>query len=92
MHPGPASWRGGGQHNPAQHVGPDECDLLGNEAADREPEDIDAGNIQRGDESNSIAGHLLDMFKSLMPANDLEFRYGINAPTLRIEGLTLGGR
>jgi len=25
-------------------------------------------------------------------ANDLEFRYGINAPTVRIEGLTLGGR
>jgi len=25
-------------------------------------------------------------------ANDLEFRYGVNAPTLRIEGLTLGGR
>ena len=24
--------------------------------------------------------------------NDLEFRYGVNAPTLRIEGLTLGGR
>jgi PmbA protein len=40
----------------------------------------------------TIAGHLLDIFKSLVPANDLEFRYGINAPTLRIEGLTLGGR
>jgi hypothetical protein len=24
-----------------------------------------------------------------MPANDLEFRYGVNAPTLQIEGLTL---
>jgi PmbA protein len=40
----------------------------------------------------TIAGHLLDMFKSLAPANDLVFRYGVNAPTLRIEGLTLGGR
>jgi PmbA protein len=40
----------------------------------------------------TIAGHLLEMFKSLSPANDLEFRYGVNAPTLRIEGLTLGGR
>jgi PmbA protein len=27
-----------------------------------------------------------------VPANDLEFRYGVNAPTVRIEGLTLGGR
>ena len=40
----------------------------------------------------TIAGHLLEIFKSMVPANDLEFRYGVNAPTVRIEGLTLGGR
>jgi len=40
----------------------------------------------------TIAGHLIEMFKSLAPASDLEFRYGVNAPTLRIEGLTVGGR
>jgi PmbA protein len=40
----------------------------------------------------TIAGHLFEIFKSMVPANDLEFRYGINAPTVRIEGLTLGGR
>jgi PmbA protein len=40
----------------------------------------------------TIAGHLLDIFKSLTPANNLEFRYGINAPTLRIEGLTVAGQ
>jgi PmbA protein len=28
----------------------------------------------------------------MVPANNLEFRYAVNAPTLRIEGLTLGGR
>ncbi len=39
----------------------------------------------------TIAGHLLDMFKTLTPANDLEFRYGTNAPTLRVEGLTIAG-
>jgi PmbA protein len=39
----------------------------------------------------TIAGHLLDIFRSLTPANDLEFRYGTNAPTVRIEGLTIGG-
>jgi PmbA protein len=32
------------------------------------------------------------MFKSMAVANDLVFRYGVNAPTVRIEGLTLGGR
>lgn len=40
----------------------------------------------------TIAGHLLAMFKSLHAANDLEFRYGVNAPTVRIEGLTIAGR
>jgi PmbA protein len=40
----------------------------------------------------TIAGHLFEIFKSMQPANNLEFRYGINAPTVRIEGLTLGGR
>jgi PmbA protein len=39
----------------------------------------------------TIAGHLLDMFKSLSPANDLSFRYATNAPTLRVEGLTVAG-
>jgi len=40
----------------------------------------------------TIAGRLLDMFRTLTPANDLEFRYGVNAPTLRVEGLTIAGR
>ncbi len=40
----------------------------------------------------TIAGHLGEIFGSLTPANDLEFRYGINAPTLRVEGLTVAGR
>jgi PmbA protein len=39
----------------------------------------------------TIAGHLLEMFKSLEPGNDLVFRYGTNAPTLRVEGLTVAG-
>ena len=40
----------------------------------------------------TIAGSLLEMFRTLTPANDLEFRYGTNAPTLRIEGLTVAGQ
>ncbi len=40
----------------------------------------------------TIAGHLLDMFRTLTPANDLEFRYGTNAPTVRLEGLTVAGQ
>ena len=40
----------------------------------------------------TIAGHLADIFRSITPANDLEFRHGINAPTLRIKGLTVAGQ
>jgi PmbA protein len=32
------------------------------------------------------------MFKSLTPANDLVFKHGINAPTIRLEGLTVAGQ
>jgi PmbA protein len=39
----------------------------------------------------TIAGHLAEMFRTLTPANDLEFRFGTNAPTVRIEGLTVAG-
>jgi PmbA protein len=40
----------------------------------------------------TIAGHLFDIFRTLTPANDLEFRYGVNAPTVRLEGLTVAGQ
>ena len=40
----------------------------------------------------TIAGHLTEIFKSLTPANDLIFRYGTNAPTVRVEGLTVAGQ
>jgi PmbA protein len=53
---------------------------------------IENGEITYAVSEVTIAGHLIEMFKSLTPANDLEFRYGVNAPTLRIEGLTVGGR
>ena len=40
----------------------------------------------------TIAGHLFDIFRTLTPADDLEFRYGTNAPTLRLEGMTVAGQ
>jgi PmbA protein len=39
----------------------------------------------------TIAGNLKDMFAHVTAANDLEFRYGTNAPTLRVEGMTVAG-
>jgi PmbA protein len=40
----------------------------------------------------TIAGTLFEIFANLTPANDLKFRYGTNAPTLRIEGMTVAGQ
>ena len=39
----------------------------------------------------TVAGNLKDMFLETTPANDLIFRYGSNAPTLRIDGLMVAG-
>ncbi|MEA3012056.1 MAG: PmbA protein [Sphingomonadales bacterium] len=39
----------------------------------------------------TIAGNLIDMFRALVPADDLEFRRGVNVPTLRIDGMTVAG-
>lgn len=40
----------------------------------------------------TIAGHLLEMFKALVPANDLVFRQASNAPSVRIDGMTVAGQ
>lgn len=40
----------------------------------------------------TIAGNMAEMFGHLTPANDLEFRYGIDAPTLRVDGMTVAGQ
>ena len=40
----------------------------------------------------TIAGNLTDMFARLEAANDLVYRFSINAPTIAIEGLTIAGR
>jgi PmbA protein len=40
----------------------------------------------------TIAGNLLQMFANTTVANDLEFRYGTDSPTLRVDGMTVAGR
>jgi len=39
----------------------------------------------------TIAGNLIDMYASLVPADDLVFRHATNAPTVRIDGMTIAG-
>jgi len=40
----------------------------------------------------TIAGNLKDMFLQLTPASDLEFKYATNAPTIRVDGMTMAGK
>jgi PmbA protein len=53
---------------------------------------IENGEIAFPVSEATIAGHLSDMFLDMRPANDLEFKYGIDAPTLRIDGMTVAGQ
>jgi PmbA protein len=52
---------------------------------------IENGEIAYPVSEITIAGNLKDMFQRLVPANDLVFKQGTNAPTLRIEGMTVAG-
>ena len=39
----------------------------------------------------TVAGNLIDMFAAMLPASDLEMHRGIDAPTVRIDGMTIAG-
>lgn len=39
----------------------------------------------------TIAGNLADMFKQLRPASDLKRRFGMDTPTVRVDGMTVAG-
>jgi PmbA protein len=53
---------------------------------------IENGEIAYPVSEVTVADNLKEMFKNLTPANDLEFRYGTDAPTIRIDGMTVAGR
>jgi PmbA protein len=39
----------------------------------------------------TVAGHAIEMFANMIPANDLVFRRGTDSPTVRIDGMTMAG-
>ncbi|WP_374443401.1 TldD/PmbA family protein [Stella sp.] len=53
---------------------------------------IEDGRIAHPVSEVTIAGNLKDMFRTMVPANDLEFRYGTNAPTVLVPEMTVAGR
>ena len=40
----------------------------------------------------TIAGNFKEMFKNIILADDLEFKYSTNSPTMLISGMTVGGK
>ena len=52
---------------------------------------IENGELAHPVSEVTVAGNLKDMFLALTPADDLEFRYGTDAPTLRIDDMTVAG-
>lgn len=52
---------------------------------------IENGSLAYPVSEVTIAGNMRDMFAQLTPANDLEFKRGVDAPSVRIEGMTVAG-
>ena len=53
---------------------------------------IENGEIAYPVSEITIAGNLHDMFANLTAADDLEFKYGTDSPTLRVDGMTVAGK
>ncbi|MCW2245799.1 PmbA protein [Azospirillum fermentarium] len=53
---------------------------------------IENGRITHPVAEMTVAGTLPAMFRRLVPAGDLDPRTGIDAPTVRIDGMTVAGR
>jgi len=53
---------------------------------------IENGEIAYPVNEITIAGNLRDMFLHMTPADDLEFKRATNAPTVRVDGMTIAGR
>ena len=52
---------------------------------------IEQGELAAPVAEITIAGNLIDMYAHLSAADDLEHRRAVNAPTLRVEGMTVAG-
>ena len=52
---------------------------------------IEKGEIAYPVSEVTVAGNLKEMFRHITPADDLVFQFGTNAPTLRVDGMTVAG-
>lgn len=52
---------------------------------------IQKGEITTPVAEFTVAGNLIDMFRAMIPADDLEWHRAMNVPTLRIDGMMVAG-
>ena len=52
---------------------------------------IENGSITFPVNEMTVAGNIIDMFANLTAADDLSFKYSTNAPTIRVDGMTVAG-
>ena len=53
---------------------------------------VEKGEIKHPINEITIAGNFKDMFQNITLANDLEFEYSTNSPTMMIEGMVVAGK
>ena len=53
---------------------------------------VENGNFKHPINEITIAGNFKDMFQNITLANDLEFEYSTNSPTMMIEGMVVAGK
>jgi PmbA protein len=53
---------------------------------------VEKGEIKYPINEITIAGNFKDMFRNITLANDLEFEYSANSPTMMIEGMVVAGK
>ena len=53
---------------------------------------IERGELTTPVNEITIAGNLIDMFKNLTLANDMELIYSVNAPSILVENMTIAGK
>ncbi len=53
---------------------------------------VEGGEFKYPINEITIAGNFKDMFKNIFLANDLDFEYSTNSPTMMIEGMTVAGK
>ena len=53
---------------------------------------VENGELKYPVSEITIAGNFNDMFKNITLANDLDFKYQVNSPSMMIEGMTVAGK